>query len=81
MSTPQAQVAEAFQSFDEAMDPVLDEVQDRAIVAAITLGLAIRLVSYATQAQAKDAEAIAVSLVRELASLRGQLKHGMVHDQ
>lgn len=69
-----ARVGEAFKDFDLAMDPILDEVQDRDLVAAITLALAIRLVSYATQAQPKDAEPIALSLVRELATIKRQMK-------
>ncbi|MET0666891.1 MAG: hypothetical protein ABWZ01_00075 [Methyloceanibacter sp.] len=69
-----AQVSEAFKSFDALMDPILDREQDRALVGAISIGLAIRLVAYATQAQQRDAEPIALSLVRELASMKRQMK-------
>lgn len=84
MTAPQTllvQVREAFRDFDLAMDPILDEEQDRNLVAAISIGLAIRLVSYATAAQPKDAEPIAQALVRELATMKRQLAQGMVHDQ
>jgi hypothetical protein len=75
------QVSDAFKDFDLAMDPLLDEEQDRAVVSAISLALAIRLVSYATGAQAQVAEGIALSLVRELATMKRQMKQGMVQDQ
>ena len=74
-------VAQAFEGFDLAMDPILDEEQDRSSQAAISTGLAVRLVSYATGAQAQAAEGIALSLVRELTTMKRQMKQGMAQDQ
>ena len=68
------QVGEAFKDFDSSMDVILDEEQDRDLVAAISMGLAIRLVSYATGAQPKDAEPIAASLCRELVTIKRQMR-------
>jgi hypothetical protein len=76
-----ARVARAFDDFDLAMDPILDEEQDRSVQAAISTGLAVRLVSYATGAQAAPAEGIALSLVRELTTMKRQMKQGMAQDQ
>jgi hypothetical protein len=74
-------VAKAFEDFDLSMDPLLDEEQDRSVHAAISTGLAVRLVSYATGAQPDAAEGIALSLVRELTTMKRQMKQGMVQDQ
>jgi len=70
------EIAQAFEHFDLAMDPVLDEVQDEAKQGAIAMGLATRLVAYTTQAKDAEAEAIALSLVKELRDLRRMMRKG-----
>ena len=75
------QIAKAFEDFDLAMDPILDEEQSREAQGAISSGLAVRLVSYATGAQAQEAEGIALSLCKELRDLKRMMKMGMVQDQ
>lgn len=71
-----SQIAQAFEHFDLAMDPLLDLEQDRSMQAAISTGLAIRLVAYATGAKDETAEGIALSLVRELTTMKRQIRHG-----
>jgi hypothetical protein len=67
-----ARIEEAFEAFDLAMDETLDEVQDPAMQGAIVAGLAVRLVQYQLGSHLPHgaAEAIAVSLAGQLASLK-----------
>lgn len=73
-----AAIEEAFEAFDRAMDPVLDEIQAPGIQGAIAAGLAIRLVQYqlGQACPVEEAQKIALSLARELATLRRNMQSG-----
>jgi hypothetical protein len=76
MTSALDQVAQVFKDFDLAMDPILDEEQDKNLQGAISSGLAVRLVSYVlNKVSEAEAQGIALSLVRELATMKLQMRN------
>jgi hypothetical protein len=69
--TVKSEIERAFLDFDAAMDPVLDHGLDQDTVAAISMGLALRLVQLLLgEKEGVDSIEVAASLCRELIALR-----------
>ena len=67
-------IERAFMDFDHAMDPILDHELDRDSVAAISVGLALRLVQLNLGRENVDCREVAASLCRELVALKGNVR-------
>jgi hypothetical protein len=70
-----SEIEAAFEGFDLAMDPVLDHELGQEEVAAISMGLALRLIQLLLGREAEvDCTQVATSLCRELVALRGNTR-------
>ncbi len=75
-TTPLKTLIEAsFRDFDDAMAGVLDHQLGREEVAAISMGLAVRLIQLVLGREPEvDAVQVAASLLRELVALKGNVR-------
>lgn len=69
-----SEIEAAFEGFDHAMDGVLDHELEREEVAAISMGLALRLVQLLLGRESIDCTQVASTLCRELVALKGNTR-------